>query len=225
MATSFEVAVDPQRDRLARPTWVQWPVYWSAVWVGALSAFAVALLIGLIGVAVRAHEIWVVNRVGERSSAEVFWTLVFCVLGSFISFVVGGWVAGKIAGLLHSETAMLHGAIVWLVTVPMLLLAGGIGAGSYFGGWYGGLAGRSSWGAAPVTVSGPSAAAPNQANPAPPADAARVARNSAAGAATALLIGLIASVIGGWLASGEPMNFTHYRTRNLTTTGTTQPRL
>ena len=82
MATSFEVAVDPQRDRLARPTWVQWPVYWSAVWVGALSAFAVALLIGLI-----------------------------------------------------------------------------------------------------------------------------------------------ASVIGGWLASGEPMNFTHYRTRNLTTTGTTQPRL
>jgi hypothetical protein len=28
-----------------------------------------------------------------------------------------------------------------------------------------------------------------------------------------LLVGLIGSVIGGWMASGEPMTLTHYRTR------------
>ena len=41
----------------------------------------------------------------------------------------------------------------------------------------------------------------------------RALRNSALGGVTALLLGLMGSVIGGWLASGEPMNFTHYRTR------------
>jgi hypothetical protein len=38
-----------------------------------------------------------------------------------------------------------------------------------------------------------------------------VARNSAIGAVTALLIGLMGSLIGGWLASGEPMSLTYRR--------------
>jgi anti-sigma factor RsiW len=38
-----------------------------------------------------------------------------------------------------------------------------------------------------------------------------VARNSAVGAVTALLIGLMGSLIGGWLASGEPMSLTYRR--------------
>jgi hypothetical protein len=44
---------------------------------------------------------------------------------------------------------------------------------------------------------------------------AATARNGAVSAGVALLIGLIGSVIGGWMASGEPMNFTHWRTRHL----------
>jgi anti-sigma factor RsiW len=42
---------------------------------------------------------------------------------------------------------------------------------------------------------------------------AAAARNSALAAVAALLLGLIGGVIGGWMASGEPMTFTHYRTR------------
>jgi hypothetical protein len=30
---------------------------------------------------------------------------------------------------------------------------------------------------------------------------------------TALLLGLVGSVIGGWMASGEPMTLTYWRTR------------
>jgi anti-sigma factor RsiW len=44
-------------------------------------------------------------------------------------------------------------------------------------------------------------------------DTPKVTRNSALVAVTALLLGLLGSVIGGWMASGEPMNFVHYRTR------------
>jgi hypothetical protein len=46
-----------------------------------------------------------------------------------------------------------------------------------------------------------------------------VARNTALGALTALLLGLVGSVLGGWMASGEPMSFTHYRKRDLAPTG------
>ena len=39
-------------------------------------------------------------------------------------------------------------------------------------------------------------------------------RNNALATAVALLIGLIGAVLGGWMASGEPMTFTHHRTRD-----------
>jgi hypothetical protein len=47
------------------------------------------------------------------------------------------------------------------------------------------------------------AAATNQAAD----DAAKAARNTALFAITAIILGLAGSVIGGWIASGEPMHF------------------
>lgn len=173
-----------------------WPVSWSAIWVGALAALATALLFGLAGTALGAHEL------GQR---VVTWrdfglgALIFSVMGSFFAFVLGGWVAARIAGFQRSEPAMLHGAVAWLVALPLLLVFASLGATTYFGAWYGGLAGTPAWVLRPT-------------GPVDPA-AAIVARNSALGAITALLIGLVGSVVGGWLASGEPMTFTYYRRR------------
>ena len=90
---------------------------------------------------------------------------------------------------------MLHGAITWLLSVPILLVLIALGARSFFGGWYGGLAGTPVW-AAPGT-----------------AVAAEATREAAGGAATALLLGLVGAVLGGWMGSGEPMTFTHHRNR------------
>ena len=90
---------------------------------------------------------------------------------------------------------MLHGAIAWLVAVPILFLLVAFGARSYLGTWYGGLAGTPIWSTASTPI------------------AAKAARQMAGGAATSLLLGLIGAVLGGWVGSGEPMTFTHYRTR------------
>jgi hypothetical protein len=182
----------------SREVFTPWPLSWSAVWVGALSAVALALVFGLVAVAVGAH------RVGQPlgSWGEVsFVALAFSVLGSFLAFALGGWVAAKVAGIRRAETAMLHGAIVWLVAVPIVMLLASLGAAGYLGGWYAGLAG------AP-----PAAAAQTYAAAQDPA-AALAARNAALAAVTALLLGLMGGVIGGWMASGERMTFTHYRTR------------
>jgi hypothetical protein len=179
----------PQRD----PEWVIWPVSWTAVWVGALTALAVGLLIGLVGVALGANE----------AAQYVDWKkihligLIFSVGGAFFGYVAGGWVAARIAGRVRSEPAMLHGAIVWLLTIPFLMVLGAMGGVGHIGGWYGGLA----------------TMAPG-ATPLGDTDLAAAVRNNALATAVALLIGLIGAVLGGWLASGEPMTFTHYRTRD-----------
>ena len=175
-----------------------WFVSWTGVWIGVLAALAAALILGLIAIAVGAHQVGPGARIDKWSDVRMG-TLIFSVFGAFMSFVLGGWVAGKIAGLRRAETASLHGAIVWVVALPLLLLLTALGAGAYFGSWYGGLAGSPSW----VTQASTAAADPR---------AAVIARNSALGAVTALLLGLMGGVLGGWLASGEPMTLRFRKT-------------
>jgi len=175
-----------------------WPVSWSAIWVGALTAIAVGLIIGLAGVALGAYKIGTEAHIVSWRKFQVV-TLAWSVASAFFSFVVGGWAAGKVRGALHSETAILHGVIAWLVTVPILLAFAAMGSVGHLGVWYEGLQGTPVGVAPSLVVMDPTAA--------------MVARNAALGAFTALLVGLIGSVIGGWLASGEPMTFTYYRTR------------
>jgi uncharacterized membrane protein YeaQ/YmgE (transglycosylase-associated protein family) len=184
-STRGDVVVVSRRD-----DWQRWPIWWSAIWVGALAAIATALIIGLIGIAVGAHELGTRTPIVRLSQLH-FGAMVFSVFGAFLSFALGSWIAGRIAGIRHPETAMLHGAIVWLIALPMLLGLAALGAGNLFGGWYGDLAGTPIW-VTPSTV----VADPN---------AALIARNSALGTVTALLLGLVGAVLGGWMASGEPM--------------------
>ena len=176
-----------------------WPVAWSAIWVGALAALAAALLFGLIGISVGAHQPGQrVTKWSEFGSGA----LLFSVGGAFFSFVIGGWVAAKIAGLRRAENASLQGGIVWVVAVPLLLLLAAFGAASFFGGWYGGLAGTPIWASSTKVAADPNAAV--------------IARNAALGSISALLLGLVGSVLGGWMASGEPMSLTYRRAkRNL----------
>jgi hypothetical protein len=176
--------------------WLAWPVFWSAVWVGTLAALAVGLLIGLIGFAFGAHE---TSRYVDWKKVR-FIGLVFSVAGAFFAFAAGAWVAARIAGIRRSEPAILHGAIVWLLALPILLVLAALGSTAHYGGWYGGLAGSPTWATA-----------------VPPVDpeTAKALRNTAAATVTALLIGLIGAVIGGWMASGEPMTFGYHRRRHL----------
>jgi hypothetical protein len=177
----------------ARPeTWVAWSVNWSAVWVGALASLAAALIFGLLGTAIGATSLEKFSSWHTISRIDV----AFIICAGFFATVIGGWIAGKITGAKHSERTILHGAIAWLVATPLLVVMLAAGAGSAFGGWYGGLV-SSPLGAAVAQPSSPD-----------------VVRGTALAAITSLLIGLVGSVIGGWMASGEPMTFTHHAKRN-----------
>jgi uncharacterized membrane protein YeaQ/YmgE (transglycosylase-associated protein family) len=237
MATIQENAVarEARRERVLTEIhyeqWTAWPVSWSSVWIGALSALAAALVFGLIGIAVGAHLLGTENRIVDLRRIAIG-TLIFSVCGSFFAFVIGGWVASRAAGTQRCEPAMLHGAVTWLVATPALMLLAALGAGTFFGSWYGGLGGSPAWAvpaSAPFDRPEALLATATEAERAQYAaemadyrtkvrqwkeDTPKAARNSALVALTALLLGLVGSVIGGWLASGEPMTFSHYRTRN-----------
>lgn len=226
-----ESAAGHEAAEVHHERWAHVHVNWTAVWVGALAAFSALLIFGLIGIAARAYLPGAENRVSDLhklGTGNMLWGLIFSIASAFFAFVIGGWVAGKIAGILHAEPGMLHGAIAWIVAVPILLGAAALGAGGAYAGWYGGLNVGSGPAAAPYVRPEPLSA-----NPTPEEvahyrsqqteysrqvrewneETPRAIRNSALGALTMLLLGLIGSVIGGWMASGEPMNFTHHLTR------------
>jgi MFS family permease len=187
-------------DRELASDWRPWPV-WSAVWVGALSALAVGLIIGLIGYAIGAHQLTAPRTMTFRNLGLL--TTIFSVGGAFFAFVVGGWVAARIVGTQRAEPAILHGAIAWLVTIPLMILLSAVGATVMWGSWYSGLVASPAWVATP---------------PATP-EIAEAVRNGALATVAALLLGLVGSVIGGWMASGEPMTLGYYRRRQLDTGG------
>src|SRR5688500_4460199 len=199
-----------------------WPVNWSGISTGALAAISAVVVFGLIGTALGAYLVEPGYRVVDLHDIGIF-TLVASVCSAFFAFVIGGWVAARIAGLRLSENAMLHGAIAWLLATPLLIALAAFGAGSYFGGWHGGLAGRPSWADASATpfirpepLDAFATATEIREHRAAMADyrekvdrwhdeTPRATRNAALGAVSALLLGLVGSVIGGWMASGQPM--------------------
>jgi len=207
------------REPIRPSDWLGWRINWSAVWVGALVAFTLLVLFGLIGVAIGAHMAGPAYHPADLKTLSIG-AAVLAVCGAFVSSVVGGWAAAKVAGIRYAEPAILQGAVSWLVLVPILALTAVLGGASLLGGWYAGLTGS------PVVVAN-SNPAPFQARPGVAADqtavavpsqqsrdeAGRATRNSAVGALTALLLGLLGSVVGGWFGSGEPMNLGHYKTR------------
>jgi hypothetical protein len=172
-----------------------WPVKWSGVFVGSLTSLAASLITGLAAIALGAQLVGYGEHVVNWNRVQ-FGGIACAVCGSFFSFVAGGWVAGKITGYTNPETTMLHAAIAWLVAVPCILLFGAVGVSGSFGAWYSGL--------------GPAVAS------LPAADAATIIRNNALGALTVLLLGLIGSVLGGWMASGQPMTFSWNDSENET---------
>jgi len=175
--------------------WIAWPVSWSAIWVGALASLAAVTIFGLLGAALGISALENVKDFSTWKNLSLIDTSA-AVFGAFIAFVIGGWVTGKIAGIRRAEPAILHAVISWLVALPILLAFTAAGAGKTFGGWYGAL-GESHYVKAALVAPSP-----------------EIVRHYAVAAATALLLGLIGAVVGGWMASGEPMSITHHRKRD-----------
>src|SRR5437870_12986513 len=180
-------------------SWTAWPVYWTPVIVGALASVVAVVLFGVVGTAVGSWKAGNEGRItdfGGIGRAAV----AYAVFASFLACVIGGWVTARIAGIRRAEPAILRAAIAFLVAWVVLMALASFG-GAVFNGWYAGLA--------------PSAAVPTQAGQPVDPNAAKAAAAAATAAAVAILLGLVGSVVGGWMASGERMDFSRSEERRV----------
>jgi hypothetical protein len=157
-----------------------------------------AVLFSLIATAVGAQKA-VDARVLKWADVPIA-TIVFSVFGAFLASALGAWVAARMSGARLAEPAILHGVVAWLVVMAMVItLAALAGAHSFAGGYLG-------------QMTPPGAPAPTSPAPVDP-NAAIAIRNAAVGSILGILIGLMGSVVGAWIASGERLDsLAHYRT-------------
>jgi hypothetical protein len=146
-------------------------IHWQSIVAGALAAISTFLLLGLLALGIDL-------LVDEDSGAAI--DVVSVIIG-FISFLVGGYVAGRILGEHRDAPAegarevgrhgVRHGLLTWALATLLILVLSGLGLGTLFG---------------PVG---------DMMGPLDPEQISQAARDAALGAFLSLLLWAIAAVV------------------------------
>lgn len=102
-----------------KPRRMRWitHVSWTSVFAGVAVALGVQVLLSMLGTGIGMSTIDPLHVRGTPSAtafsvgAGLWW-----VVSSFLSLVVGGWVAAQFSGYLRHLDGLLHGLLVWAVT-------------------------------------------------------------------------------------------------------------
>ena len=182
-------------------------VRWGPIVAGFLTALTSLLLLSLLGLAIGLTAVNAGDAAAQgaapadagRNSA------IWGAISGILSFLLGGYVAGKTAAVFDRGWGALNGALVFLLGVPFTLWLASQGLGAVLG-TLGSFA--SGLNADPGQVQNAAQNAAGQAQQAAanvqPVDVARAAeraRNGAWGALAGALLGLGASALGGFLGT------------------------
>lgn len=98
-------------------------ISWGSILAGTICAFALQLLLNLAGLGLGLATVDVSQ--GTEAFAEIgIGAGIWWGLSAIVSLIVGGWIAGRLAGVPIRITAALHGASVWaLATLLTVWLA------------------------------------------------------------------------------------------------------
>ncbi len=182
-------------------------VRWGPIWAGLLTALTSLMLLSLLGLAVglTAVDAEQAARQGGLPISSGRNAAIWGALSAILSFLLGGYVAGKTAAIFNRRWGALNGALVFLLAVPLLLWLAGQGVGAVLGTLGNYVSGLN---IDPAQVQGAAQGAANQAQqgaqnttPEQVATAAENARNGAWGTLLAALLGLGSSALGGFLGT------------------------
>jgi hypothetical protein len=182
-------------------------VRWGPIIAGIFTTLATFLLLSLLGVAIGLTAATGYPNGGApaaaTNAANNYGTgaAIWAAISALIAFFLGGYVAARTSAVRGRGTGWTNGALVWAVTLPLLLWLASNGATGFLNAIGFNLGGFINT----VNPSNPASPA-NPSNPANPANnpgavqsAAETARNGAWGALAALVLGLLASSLGGLL--------------------------
>jgi hypothetical protein len=184
-------------------------VHWGPIVAGLLTALTALLLLNLLGLAIGLTTINAGTAAAQggppadagRNSA------IWAGISGIVSFLLGGYVAGRTAALFNRGWGALNGALVFMLAVPLILWLAGQGLGTVLGSLgnlSGALASNPGVTQAAQGAAGQAQAAAQTVQPIDVARAAEAARNTAWGTLAGSLLGLAASAFGGWLGTRHP---------------------
>ncbi len=130
-------------------------ISWGAILAGVAIALSLQLLFNLLGLGIGASTVNV-REDGAPGSGLALGAGIWFAVSALISLFVGGWAAGRMAGVPNSKDGMLHGFTTWSITTILTLYLLSSSIGSLLGGsaslltHAGALTGRSAESAAPA---------------------------------------------------------------------------
>ncbi len=178
-------------------------VRWGPIWAGLLAAFFALLVLSLLGLAIGATTVnagAAAQGNADANSGTGAFSAIWAGITAVLSFLIGGYVAGRTAAVHERGWAALNGALVFLLALPILLWLASQGLGALIGNAStiaGGLG--INLGQLGNTASG----AARNVTAAQAQQAADTARNTALGTLIGLLLGCAAGALGGTLGTRQ----------------------
>lgn len=160
-------------------------VRWGPIWAGLITAVATFLLLTVAAVAIGAQA---VEGGADEEAAGAASGIVSAII-ALLAFAIGGFVAGRTAGVIGRGYGALNGFLVWALGVVLILALAAFGLGTLFGA-SGDLFAQYQQMGQPQADVDPNAAVEG-------------IRNGSIGAFLAMLLPAIAAAVGGLLGSRE----------------------
>jgi hypothetical protein len=178
-------------------------VRWGPVWAGLVTSLTSLVLLGLLGLAIGLTTVNAGTAAAQGGPQQDvgLGAAIWGALTGIVAFLLGGYVAGRTAAVFSRGWGALNGALVFLVTVPIVLWLASQGLGLVLG-TMGAFVGTVNLSLQQVQEA--ARQAQQTMGDIPPIDVARTAeaaRNAAWGTLIALLLGLGASALGGSLGA------------------------
>src|SRR3954447_6172797 len=113
-------------DTTSEPTRLTDRVRWGAILAGLVTALSTLVLLSILGLAIGLTT----YETGDQLSNFGIGAGIWGAISTIVAFILGGWVAAHSAGVRGRSNALLNGAMVWAVAIPLIMYLLGSGAGS-----------------------------------------------------------------------------------------------
>ncbi len=103
-------------------------VRWTSVMAGFFTVLATIVVLSVLGVAIGLSTVDPNNPRGFALGISVYGGIT-----ALIAFLLGGFISARTAAVSGSGNGILNGAMVWIITIPILVYVLGNGIGSLLG--------------------------------------------------------------------------------------------
>ena len=142
-----------------RPDGARSRIAWSAIFAGVILVFSVELLLNALGAGVGLGMVTPMTGGTPSSGSFGVGAGLWLVISTVVAFVVGGFVASRLAGAPSRFDGVLHGLVVWGLTLLMVLYFLGAAAGGILSGVFHFAGGAASLASQGAQAAGPQVAA------------------------------------------------------------------